>query len=159
MSTPAGTHLYRTLSRRERQIMDLVYRLGEADVAAVEEGLARPPSNAAVRRMLSILEEKGWLAHRKEGRKFVYRPTVKPEAVGRSNLNQLISTFFEGSLARAFVAQLNTPSAELSMDELDELAELVEAERERRRALEEGAPSGPRRTGTREPAGRPREGT
>ncbi len=119
------------LSRRERQIMDVVYASGEASVTQVWQGLPDPPSRTAVRTLLRILENKGHLAHRKQGRQFIYRPTRPRGPAGRSALRRVLDTFFEGSLEKAVGAHLTDPGANLSPDELKRLARLVREARKR----------------------------
>ena len=92
------------LSRRERQIMDIVYELDQASVADVLERLPDPPSYSAVRAMLRLLEEKGHLTHEQQGARYVYRPTVSRERARRSALRHLVRTFFEGSTEGAVAA-------------------------------------------------------
>jgi BlaI family penicillinase repressor len=89
------------LSRRERQIMDIVYELGEVTAQQVLEKLPEPPGYSAVRAMLSRLEEKGHLAHREQGARYLYFPLVKRDAATRSALSNLVKTFFDGSAAQA----------------------------------------------------------
>lgn len=117
------------LSRRERQIMDVVYRRGEATAAEVLDGLADPPSYSAVRAMLRILEEKGHLAHRQDGPRYVYRPTVAPEKAQRSALRHLLRTFFDGSAEEAVAALLDEARDDLSDADLDRLSHLIERAR------------------------------
>ncbi len=121
------------LSRRERQIMDVVYALGGATVTEVWQALSDPPSRTSVRTLLRILEEKGHLRHRKQGREFVYRPVRARSKVGRSALRRVLETFFDGSLERAVAAHLSDPSTQLSDEEAERLAALV-----RQSQLEEG---------------------
>jgi BlaI family penicillinase repressor len=120
------------LSRRERQIMDVVYRLGEATAVQVREGLPDPPSGTAVRTLLRILESKGHLAHRSAGKEHVYRPTKPRGPAGRSALRGVLATFFEGSLERAVAAHLTDPRAELSDDEFARLTQLIEQAKQKR---------------------------
>jgi len=121
------------LSRRERQIMDIVYRLERATAAEVLERLPDPPSYSAVRAMLRILEEKGHLTHSQDGPRYVYAPTVAPEQASRSALRHVLRTFFDGSAAQAMAALLDETGDELSEGELDRLAALIdEAKREGR---------------------------
>src|SRR5262245_34184556 len=94
------------LSRRERQIMDVVYRLGEATAVQVHVELPDPPSRTAVRTFLRILEEKGYLQHRQDGLAYVYLPTRPREREARNAFRRLLSTFFEGSLEKALAAHL-----------------------------------------------------
>jgi BlaI family penicillinase repressor len=117
------------LSKRERQIMESLYRRGEASAAEVEGDMADPPSRTAVRTILRILEDKGHLTHRKQGREFVYRPTRARAQVARSAFRSLLSTFFAGSLEQAVAAYMADPSAALSDEELGRLRDLVEKAR------------------------------
>lgn len=109
------------LSRRERQIMDIVYRLGEASAEDVRGHLPDPPGNATVRRQLSVLEEKGFLQHNQEGQVFIYKPTVPREDASKSAIQHLINTFFGGSMPRAVAAMLSMSGNELSEEEIEEL--------------------------------------
>ncbi|MDZ7363692.1 MAG: BlaI/MecI/CopY family transcriptional regulator [candidate division KSB1 bacterium] len=114
------------LSRRERQIMDVIYQLGEATAMAVMERLPDPPSYSAVRAMLRLLEEKGHLQHEQDGPRYLYKPTLAHEKARRSALKHLVETFFEGSTEQAVAALLDLSKSKLSDDELDRLAELIE---------------------------------
>src|SRR5262245_25352437 len=89
--------IHLSLSRRERQIMEVIYRLGEATAAEVLRGLTDPPGYSAVRALLRILEEKGHLTHVARGPRYVYRPTVARDKARRSALQRVVDTFFEGS--------------------------------------------------------------
>jgi BlaI family transcriptional regulator, penicillinase repressor len=117
------------LSKRERQIMEALYRRGEASAADLHDDLPDPPSRTAVRTFLRILEDKGHLTHRKSGREFIYRPTRARQQVARSALRKLLSTFFSGSLEEAVAAYMADPSTNLSTDELDRLRALIEEAR------------------------------
>ena len=119
------------LSRRERQIMDVVYRRGEVTVAEVLEELPDPPSYSAVRAMLRKLEEKGHLRHEERGPRYVYCAQVPREAVREGAVERLIRTFFDGSASNAVAAILDAKSAQLSQAELEELADLIEQARRR----------------------------
>jgi len=112
------------LSRRESQIMNIVYRLGEASANEIAERLPDPPGNSSIRSILSILEEKGHLTHRRARGRFIYIPSVPSETVQRSALQQLIQTFFSGSAPRMVAKLLST--SDLTQDELDEIAQLIE---------------------------------
>jgi predicted transcriptional regulator len=114
------------LSRRERQIMDVLYQLGEATAAEVMERLPEPPSYSAVRAMLRLLEEKGHLEHELDGPRYVYKPTLAHGKAQRSALKHLVETFFEGSTEQAVAALLDLSKSRLSDDELDRLAQLIE---------------------------------
>lgn len=118
------------LSRREREIMDVVFAWGQATVAEIAQGLSDPPMRGAIRTMLRILEEKGHLTHRKEGREFVYLPTRAPQVEGRSAMRRVLEVFFGGSLEKALAAYLSGgPETELSPDELKQVQELIEKAR------------------------------
>jgi predicted transcriptional regulator len=113
------------LSRRERQIMDVVYARGSATAVDVLEGLPDPPSKTAVRTLLRILEEKGHLKHVQQGREYVYQPSRPRLRAGRSAFQRVLRTFFDGSLEKAVAAHLADSATSLSPDELKRLAELI----------------------------------
>ena len=115
----------RDLGRRERQIMDVIFELGEASVADVLARLPDPPSYSAVRTMVRYLEGKGLLRHRREGTKYIYRPREPKESVSRSALSHLIKTFFGGSAPDAVAAILDVSSRKLSDDDLDRIERLI----------------------------------
>lgn len=117
------------LSRRERQIMDIVYRQGQATAAEVLEALPDPPSYSAVRAMLRILEEKGHLRHEQQGPRYVFLPTLPRDKASRSALKQLVQTFFDGSTEQAVAALLDLSGSKLSSDELDRLSDLIDQAR------------------------------
>ncbi len=114
-----------TLSRRERQIMNVVYARGEATATDVLEDMPDPPTRTAVRTLLRILEDKGHLKHKRRGREYVYTPTRTRSRVARSALRQLLETFFGGSLEEAVAFHLSDPNAELNDEELKRLAALI----------------------------------
>jgi predicted transcriptional regulator len=116
------------LSKRERQIMDAVYARGEATVSQVLEGIPDPPMRGALRTLLRILEKKGHLTHRKQGREFIYRPTRPRGQAGRSALGRVLDVFFGGSLGDAVAAHLSDPrrAAKLTPEELRRLSDLIE---------------------------------
>lgn len=119
------------LSRRERQIMDIAYRLGSATAADVLAALPDPPSYSAVRAMLRILEEKGHLTHRHDGPRYVYSPVVPRTAARQSALRSLVRTFFDGSATQAAAALLDMSGSRLTPDEAEQLTRLiVKAKRE-----------------------------
>ena len=115
------------LSRRERQIMDVLYRLGEAGAAEVVDHLPDRPAYNSIRVTLGILERKGIVRHRREGNRYVYTPTVPAEAMRESALRHLVRTLFRGSSSKAVLTLLDSPSTRLSKEELNELAAWVEA--------------------------------
>ena len=120
------------LSRRERQIMEAIYRLGSASAAEVTANLPDPPTSTAVRTMLRILEDKGLLEHEQDGVRFVYRPSVPREKASTSVLSHVISTFFNGSAEQAMASLLGADS-KLSEAELDRLERLIAAARSRKK--------------------------
>jgi len=113
------------LSRRERQIMDVIYQRGSASVADVVERLPDPPGYSAVRALLRILEEKGHLKHRKEGPRYIYVPKRSRSSAARAALQRTLDTFFDGSATQAVAALLDVSDADLSEEDLDELAKLI----------------------------------
>ena len=113
------------LSRREREIMDVVYRSGRATAADVLDQLAEPPSYSAVRALLRVLEDKGHLRHEEDGPRYVFLPTVPRERALQSALRQLLHTFFDGSTEQAVAALLDLSSARLSDAELQRLSQLI----------------------------------
>ncbi len=117
---------YTYLSRRERQIMDIIYRQGQATAAEVQQALPDPPSYSAVRAMLRVLEEKGHLQHQPQGPRYVFVPTLPREQVRRLALKQLVHTFFDGATEQAVVALLDRSAFKLSDEELERLAQLIE---------------------------------
>ncbi len=117
------------LSRRERQIMDVIYQRGRASAAEVREALPDPPSYSAVRTLLTILEGKGLLKHAQEGPRYVYQPTERRDRAGRSALRQVLTTFYGGSLGKAVAALLDSSDTDLTPEELDRLSQLIEEAR------------------------------
>ncbi|HVF90219.1 MAG TPA: BlaI/MecI/CopY family transcriptional regulator [Blastocatellia bacterium] len=117
------------LSRRERQIMNVIYRLGQASATEVMENMPEPPSYSAVRTMLRLLEEKGYLKHDQDGPRYVYIPTMSREKASQSALKQLMQTFFDDSTEQAVAALLDISRSKLSNSELDKLSALIEQAR------------------------------
>ena len=121
------------LSRRERQIMEIVYELGRATAAEVRAHMPDPPSYSAVRAMLRILEDKGHLRHEQDGPRYVFLPTVPREEARETALRRLVRTFFGGSPEGAMAALLDLESDQLDDKALERLSELIEeAKREGR---------------------------
>ena len=118
--------LQNELSKRERQIMEVIYRRRSASVKEVLQAIPSPPSYSAVRAMLNILEEKGFLKHRKEGRKYIYSPTIPHKRAMRSAVKQLLQTYFNNSIEEAVGALVEIDSKNLTDAEFDRLAELIE---------------------------------
>ena len=117
--------LHEKLSRRERQIMDAIYRIGKATAAQVMDEIPDPPSYSAVRAMLRILEEKGHLQHEKMGTRYIYKPTVSQKRAKKSALNHVLTTFFGGSVTQAMAALIDL-SDDLPQEELDRLSALID---------------------------------
>ncbi len=115
-----------TLSRRERQMMDILYQRGRATAAEVHADLPDRPSYSAVRAKLRVLEEKGHIRHEEESLRYVFVPTMPREKAKRSALNHMLETFFEGSVEQTVAALLDLSAAKLSQSELDRLAGLIE---------------------------------
>ena len=116
----------RTLSRRERQIMDVVFSLGEATVNQIAASISDAPTTMAVRRMMHILEEKGHLRRRQEGREVVYMPRETKAKAGRGAFQRVLETFFGGSLEEALAAHLHSRKDSVSADERERLIALIE---------------------------------
>ena len=114
------------LSRRERQIMEAIYRLGDATVSDVMAEMPAPPSYSAVRAMIGKLEAKGYLEHRQEGPRYLYLATVSRQEARESALERLVRTFFDGSTELAVTALLDRSAGEMSDEELDRLSTLIQ---------------------------------
>jgi len=121
MKTPSHIEL----SRRERQIIDILYSNGRSTAAEVQNALPDPPSYSAVRAMLRILEEKGHVRHEQDGPRYVYLPTVARDNAKRSAMRHMLRTFFDGSTEQAISALLDDASTNLSEAELDRLARMI----------------------------------
>src|SRR5262245_7963623 len=117
------------LSRRERQIMDVLHAKGAATAAEVLAGLPYPPSYSAVRALLRILEQKGQVRHRRDGARYVYVSRTSPESARRSALKRVVSTFFQGSVSQTMAALLETADTDLSESELNRLQTLIDKAR------------------------------
>ena len=120
---------HRDLSRRERQILDILYKHGRATAADVQSALPEPPSYSAVRALLRILEEKGHVRHEQDGPRYMYLPTVAHDNAQRSALRHILQTFFNGSAEQAISALLDDTSGRLSPAELDRLARMIDTAR------------------------------
>jgi predicted transcriptional regulator len=120
LNAPAG------LSRRERQIMDILYQRGKASASEVREGMDDAPGYSAVRAMLRVLEEKGHVKHVAEGLKYVYVPTVARDKAKRSAVKHVMETFFNGSPEQIVAALLDVASTRLTREELDRMSEMIE---------------------------------
>ncbi|HTR03415.1 MAG TPA: BlaI/MecI/CopY family transcriptional regulator [Thermoanaerobaculia bacterium] len=118
-----------SLSRRERQIMEVLYREGRATAGEVLERLPDPPGYSAVRALLRILENKGQVRHAADGNRYVYEPRLTRDRAGRPALAGVLETFFDGSTEKAVAALLDLSRAELSNADLDRLSDLIEQAR------------------------------
>ena len=118
------------LSRRESQIMEIVYERGRVSAAEVRERLADPPSYSAVRALLRVLEEKGHLCHEQDGPRYVFLPTVPREKARRSALARLLRTFFDDSAEGAVAALIDLQASQLEAEDYDRLVEMIERARE-----------------------------
>jgi predicted transcriptional regulator len=121
----SATRTHHGLTKRERQIMDVLYRLGRATAGEILDGLTGAPSYSTVRTQLRVLETKGHVSHDEQGLRYVYMPTVPRSAARRSALKHLVDTFFDGSSAKVVAALLGGEAARVSEDELARIAELV----------------------------------
>lgn len=117
--------MHAVLTKRERQIMDRLYRLGRATASEVLEGLPGAPSYSTVRTQLRVLEAKGHVRHEEEGLRYVYLPTVPRHSARKSALKHLVDTFYEGSTAKVVAALLGGEAARVTDDELERIRELV----------------------------------
>lgn len=125
MKTPS----HHELSRRERQIVDILYTQGRCTAAEVQTALPDPPSYSAVRAMLRILEDKGHVRHEQDGPRYVYVPTVARDNAKKSALRHVLRTFFDGSTEQAISALLDDASTKMSDAELDRLADMIKQAR------------------------------
>jgi predicted transcriptional regulator len=114
------------VSRREREILDILYRQGKASASEVKDAMKDPPTYSGVRGMLRVLEEKGHIKHESEGLKYVYTPIVNPEKAKRSAIKHLIDTFFRDSPEQVVAALLDVSSKRLTREELDRMSEMIE---------------------------------
>ena len=114
------------LSRRERQIMDILYQRGKSSASEVLEAMPDPPGYSAVRAMLRVLEEKGHVRHQAEGLKYVYVPTVARDKAKRSAVKHLLDTFFKDAPEQVVAALLDVSSTRVTRAELDRMAEMIE---------------------------------
>jgi BlaI family transcriptional regulator, penicillinase repressor len=113
------------LAKRERQLLETVQRLGEGSVAEIRAHLADPPSYSAVRTMLGLLVEKGWLKHRRDGKRYLYRSAMSRERSQRTALRRLLATFFGGSADDAVAALLDISASEMTEQQWDRLTQLI----------------------------------
>jgi predicted transcriptional regulator len=127
------SNIQHSLSRRERQIMDVLYRFGRATAAEVMAALPGEPSDSTVRTQLRVLERKGHVRHEEQGLRFIYAPAVPRRAARKSALKHVIDTFFDGSVEKVVGALLGGEGVRVSDDELNRIAEQVERARKPKR--------------------------
>jgi len=118
---------HRNLSRRERQIMDILYQKGRATGSEIHQSLPDAPSYSAVRAKLRVLEQKGHVRHEAEMLRYVYVPTLARQTARRSALRHMLATFFDGSVEQAMAAMLDLSDARLGKEDLDRISALIEA--------------------------------
>nr|MBN2277280.1 BlaI/MecI/CopY family transcriptional regulator [candidate division Zixibacteria bacterium] len=119
------SRLFDRLSMRERQIMDIIYRMEKATAAEIHRTLPDPPSYSAVRALLGILEEKGFVRHEKEGRQYIYHPTLNRDTAARSAMKHLVRTFYDGSVENAVASLVSLSATQLTDDELERLEQVI----------------------------------
>ena len=117
------------LSRRERQILDVVYRLGRASAAEIRAHLADPPSYTAVRTHLTILHAKGHVTYTDDGTRYIYEPAVPREQMARNVIDHVLETFFDNSVEKVVQTLVDREEGRISADELDRLAQIIEQAR------------------------------
>ena len=117
------------LSRRERQIMDALYKLGKASAAQIRGSLAVPPSYTAVRTHLTILEERGHVKHETDGTRYIYEPVVERDLMGGRAIRNVLQTFFDNSVERAVAALISREESQISSEQLERLAGIIERAR------------------------------
>ena len=125
----SASRAHAALTKRERQIMDVLYRLGRATAGEILEALPGAPSYSTVRTQLRVLETKGHVRHEEHGLRYVYMPIVPRSSARRSALKHLVETFFDGSSAKVVAALLGGEAAKLSNEDLERIAELVDSAR------------------------------
>jgi BlaI family penicillinase repressor len=123
----------KTLSRRERQILDILYEQGKATAAGIQAALPDPPSYSATRALLRILEEKGHVQHESDGTRYVFRPRVGKDRAQKNALRHMVQTFFNNSASDAVAALLDASSVELKPEDLDRMQGLIEKARKERK--------------------------
>lgn len=114
------------LSRRERQIMDILYEKEQASAAEVHESLEDPPTYTTVRTLLRILEEKAYATHSRDGKKFIYSPTRSIQGAGKNAMQRVLNVFYGGSVEKALAAHLTDPDAKIAPDEIASLRKLID---------------------------------
>ena len=118
--------LHSGLSRRERQIIDALYRLGSASAADIHAAIPNPPSNTAVRTLLTILQEKGHVKSKREGMRYIYEPVVSRDEVAKTTIDQVVQNFFGGSIERVVATLVNNKEADLSDEQIENLKGIID---------------------------------
>lgn len=117
------------LSRRERQIMDALYRLESASAAEIRDAIPDPPSNTAVRTLLTILQEKGHVSFTRDGAKYIYQPVVSREEVAKDTIDRVVKNFFGGSIERVVATLLNSQESDLTDDQVNKFKAIIDEAR------------------------------
>lgn len=117
------------LSRRERQIMDVIYQRGQGTVGEVLDALPDPPSYSSIRALMGILEDKGLLVHFQQGNRYIYKPTEPRDNAGKQAIKRVLDTFYGGSIENAVAALLDASDSRISEDEIAKIANLIEKAR------------------------------
>ena len=121
------------LSRRERQIMDALYRLDRASASEIRDAIPEPPSNTAVRTLLTILQEKGHVRFIREGMKYIYEPVVSREEIAKDTIDRVVQNFFGGSIERVVATLVNSKEGDLTNDQIDNLQSIIDKARKQGR--------------------------
>ncbi|MBG89211.1 MAG: hypothetical protein CMO80_20265 [Verrucomicrobiales bacterium] len=129
MTAPSTDDPYKKLSRREREILEIIHRRHQATVTEIIQDMESPPTRAAVRALMSIMERKGYVGHTKSGREFVYHPSLDRDTAAKSMFRNVIDNFFGGSLKNALATHLAEEPADYSEADLKELTEIIERAR------------------------------
>lgn len=125
-SKKEGSESAQDLSRRERQIMDALYRLGSASASEIRDAIPSPPTNTAVRTLLTILHDKGHVRFRQEGARYIYEPVVSREEMGKSMMSGVVQTFFEGSIERVVATLIDAQESKLTNDQIAKLQAIID---------------------------------
>jgi len=118
--------LQNDLSKRERQVMDVIYRRKGASAKEVQESIPNPPTNSAVRSVLIILEKKGFIKHKRQGKEYIYTPTIHPKKARHSAVKQLLATYFDNSLESAVSTMLEIHNRDLTEEDLERLTQIIQ---------------------------------
>lgn len=124
-SKDSGSESIQDLSRRERQIMDALYRLGQASATEIRDSIPNPPSNTAVRTLLTILHEKGHVQFKQDGARYIYEPVISRDEMAKSVMNGVVQTFFEGSIERVVATLVSSQESSLTDDQIARLQAII----------------------------------